>query len=94
MHVSFPIILAIGGVSQIDGYWDWDWDDDGHYHEIGSELIFVFEPGIDLEFNLARHFRLAASASYRLTSDIELYATNADALRGFQFGLTFKFGKF
>lgn len=94
VHVSFPIILAIGGVSQIDGYWDWDWDDDGHYHEIGSDLIFVFEPGIDLEFNLARHFRLAASASYRLTSDIELYATDADALRSFQFGLTFKFGKF
>ena len=94
VHVSFPIILGIGGVSQIDGYWDWDWDEDGHYHEIGSDLIFVFEPGIDLEFNLARHFRLAASATYRFTSDIELYATDADALRGFQFGLTFKFGKF
>ena len=94
VHVSVPVILGIGGVSQIDGYWDWDWDDEGHYHEIGSDLIFVFEPGIDLEFNLARHFRLAASASYRLTSDIELYATDADALRGFQFGLTFKFGKF
>jgi len=46
-----------------------------------------------LEFNLTRWFRAAAFASYRFTSDIEIYQTKADVLDGFNFGMTFKFGK-
>lgn len=94
VHITFPIVLGIGGVSLVEDDGDWNWYDDNYPDKLDKDLIFVFEPGVELEFNLALHFRMAASASYRFTSDIELLATDTDALYGFQFGLTFKFGKF
>ncbi|HYQ58302.1 MAG TPA: hypothetical protein VEP89_13255 [Draconibacterium sp.] len=95
VHVSFPILVGMGGISLIEqGRYDWNWDHYHDYHEYDTDLFFVFEPGVELEFNLARFFRMATYASYRLTSDIELYDTNRDVLRGFNVGMTFKFGKF
>lgn len=102
VHVSFPILIGGGGVTLVDMYaWDY-WDDPYYGYQYAYDAYFVFEPGVELEFNLARFFRLAAAVSYRYTSDINLYRaeigessqTKEDALRGFNFGLTFKFGKF
>ena len=104
VHLSFPVILGIGGVALVDDHswdWDWDWEDDHDYYNYDNDVFFVVEPGIELEFNLARFFRLAAFASYRFTSELELYDVTApnnrmdpDLLETFNFGLTFKFGKF
>lgn len=100
VHVSFPILLGIGGVSLGEDSWDnWDWEDDYYDRTYDSDVIFVFQPGIELEFNVARFFRMAASVSYRFTSDVELEYTNAqtidkDALRGLNYAMVFKFGKF
>ncbi|WP_297088573.1 hypothetical protein [uncultured Draconibacterium sp.] len=92
VHVSFPILVGMGGISLIEhNRWDWDWN---YTHEYDTDLFFVFEPGVELEVNLTRFFRIAAFGSYRLTSDIKLYDTGADVLRGFNVGMTFKFGKF
>jgi hypothetical protein len=102
VHVSFPILIGGGGVTLVDMYrWDY-WGDPHHGYEFAYDAFFVFEPGVELEFNLARWFRLAAAVSYRYTSDINLYRPDSniaheyrkDALRGFNYGLTFKFGKF
>jgi hypothetical protein len=54
----------------------------------------VIEPAIELEFNLTRFFRTAVFASYRHTSSTDLFETDPEVLRGFNFGMTFKFGKF
>jgi hypothetical protein len=99
VHLSFPILLGIGGVALVDDQswnWDWDWDNnqDHEYFEYDNDVFFVIEPGVELEFNLTRFFRLAAFANYRFTSKLELYDTDPDVLEGFNFGLTFKFGKF
>jgi hypothetical protein len=102
VHLSFPILIGGGGVTLVDMYsWDY-WGDPYHGNEYAYDAFFVIEPGVELEFNLARWFRLAAAVSYRHTSDIELYRPESDlsnpygkdALRGFNYGLTFKFGKF
>ncbi len=102
VHVSFPILIGGGGVTLVDMYgWDY-WGDPRHGYEYAYDAFFVFEPAVELEFNLARWFRLAAAVSYRYTSDINLYRPDSeltnqygkDALRGFNYGLTFKFGKF
>lgn len=89
VHVSFPILVGMGGVSLFKNY-GYDWD----YHEYGNDIFFVLEPAVELEFNLARFFRLAATVSYRHTSKLELFDTDENALKGFNFGMTFKFGKF
>lgn len=100
VHVSFPILLGIGGVALTNDDWNWDWEDDNyHSYNYDSDVFFVFEPGVELEFNLARFFRMAAAVSYRITSDIELTDVDEvkidyDALQGLNFALVFKFGKF
>jgi len=104
VHLSFPILFGIGGVALVDAHswdWDWDWDHNHDYYEYDNDVFFVAEPGVELEFNLARFFRLAAFASYRFTSKLELYdgsspgnMADPDLLETFNVGLTFKFGKF
>ncbi|TDN96716.1 hypothetical protein [Sunxiuqinia elliptica] len=91
VHISIPILFGFGGVSYVEHHnnWDYWWSTDDK-----SDVYFVFEPAIELEFNVTRHFRLAATASYRFTSDIEMLYTDPDILEGLTAGLVFKFGKF
>lgn len=94
VHVSFPILIGGGGVSLVDLYNEDFWGHPYPGYEYDYDAYFVFEPGVELEFNLARFFRLAAAVSYRHTSKIQILNIDEDALKGFNFGLTFKFGKF
>jgi len=94
VHVSFPILIGGGGVSLVDLYNEDFWDHPYTGYEYDYDAYFVFEPGVELEFNMARFFRLAAAVSYRYTSKIQIQKIDEDALKGFNFGLTFKFGKF
>ena len=94
VHLSFPILIGGGGVALVDMYgWEY-WGKPQPGYEYDYDAFFVIEPAVELEFNLARFFRLAAAVSYRHTSEIQLAQTEKDALRGFNYGLTFKFGKF
>lgn len=93
VHLSFPVLIGMGAAALIDDY-DWDWPYDHDYHELDSDIFFVIEPGLELEFNMARFFRTAIYASYRFTSDLELYDTDDNALRGLNVGMIFKFGRF
>lgn len=96
VHVSFPILIGMGGISLIETYghgWDY-WDSHHSVHSFGNDVFFVIEPAVELEFNMTRFFRLAAAVSYRHTSSIELHETPGDVLRGFNYAMTFKFGKF
>jgi hypothetical protein len=54
----------------------------------------VFEPGVELEFNVTRFFRTAAAVTYRFTSDVEITGMEQNVLKGLNFKLGFKFGKF
>lgn len=94
VHLSFPILVGMGGVSQVDIYHHDYWGPSDPVRNYDYDVYFVFEPAIELEFNIARFFRTAAFASYRLTSNVQLYNINENVLNGFNFGLTFKFGKF
>jgi hypothetical protein len=93
VHVAFPVIFGMGGIAQVrnygPGYWEFP-----YYDTPESDLFFIVEPGVELEFNLARFFRTAAALSYRFTSDVELFEVDPHVLHGLHFGLIFKFGKF
>ncbi len=93
VHVAFPILFGLGGVAQVtnygSGYWEYP-----HYDTSEGDLFFIVEPAVELEVNLTRFFRTAATLSYRFTTDIGLPDVAPDVLRGLNFGLTFKFGKF
>jgi hypothetical protein len=101
VHIALPMTFGGGGLGYTinrhnDNHWD-NWDDD---YTKGRGFL-IFEPGVEVEFNVMRHFRFAVGASYRLTSNMELrYNTGnslivpRDAMNGFSAGVTFKFGVF
>ncbi|MBN2635192.1 MAG: hypothetical protein JXR61_02900 [Prolixibacteraceae bacterium] len=94
VHLSFPILVGMGGVSQVDIYHPDYWGPSDPVRNYDYDVYFLLEPAVELEFNIARFFRTAAFASYRLTSNVQLYNIDENVLNGFNFGLTFKFGKF
>jgi len=72
-------------------------------------VYFVFEPGVDVEFNITKFFRIALGASYRLTDGInltykyideitgdpmEIPDINKNALNSFNAAVSLKFGWF
>nr|WP_319399108.1 hypothetical protein [uncultured Carboxylicivirga sp.] len=107
VHLSFPILIGAGGIAYTKHWENNDYNND--YREIyeDSDAFFVLEPTIELEFNMLKFFRLAFSASYRYTSNINLSYQDyrdpkpdpnvigtQDMLRGMNYGITLKFGKF
>ncbi len=93
VHLSFPVLFGMGGVALIEDYGWQSWEYDP-FNELDHDVFFVIEPAVELEFNLTRWFTTAATLSYRYTSNIDLYETDANVLNGLNFGLTCKFGKF
>ncbi len=91
VHLSFPATFAVGGMAYSRRYDDGDeWDNLVE----DTEVFLLAEPAAELEFNLTRYFRLALATSYRFTTDLQLVNTPSDALEGFNYQLTLKFGKF
>lgn len=94
VHLSFPIIAGVGGIAYTRSSWTNDpWDYREAWVEDTETFLFV-EPGVELEFNLLKFFRLALGLSYRYTSQINLIDTPSNVLEGVTSGITFKFGKF
>jgi hypothetical protein len=88
VHLSFPILLGGGAIAPVS--------DNSHaepYSEI-EDVYFVVEPGVELEVNFTKWFRIAAFATYRYTSDIDIEGVSKDALNSYSAGLTFKIGLF
>jgi hypothetical protein len=93
VHLAFPIIIGAGGIAYISDLWSAE-DDEYHNNVYDSDAFFVIEPGIEIEMNLTRFMRIGLAATYRYTSKINLPERSEDFLRGFNFGLSMKFGKF
>ncbi len=90
VHISVPVLIGVGGI----GYTTYN----DHFHDNiyvdESDAFLVIEPGIELEFNVARFFRFSLGGYYRYTSDINLINTPKNVLTGFSGGVNFKFGVF
>ena len=100
VHFTVPIIIGGGGVTYIN-----EFQMHGDYQEYpyAYDSYFLFEPGVELEVNMVKFFRVAVGVSYRMTSDINLTTTilgedvvilDKKDLNQFVVNLTFKFGKF
>ncbi len=94
VHLSFPIIGGVGGIAYTRTSHTYNnWDYPGSWIE-DTETFLVFEPGVEMELNIVKFFRLAFGVSYRFTTDLQLLNIPPQALEGFTTGITFKFGKF
>ncbi len=88
VHISFPVLFGVGAVAQVEDHHDWTYDNSR------SDAFLVFEPAVELEFNMTRHLRLAGTIGYRFTSKIDMVNTNSDVMEGANIGLILKFGRF
>lgn len=98
IHISFPILLGMGGVGRTQ--WDntmfeEDYDYDSDYNGFMGGAFLVFEPGAELEFNIAKWLRVGAGACYRFTSDVDGFDTDEMLpMNGFSYELSLKVGWF
>jgi hypothetical protein len=93
VHLSFPIIAGVGGVS----FTTFNDQIDQQYKSNNietSQSVFIFEPGAELEFNLFKFMRMSLFATYRFATDLNLEYTSKMAMNGASVGLNMKFGKF
>ena len=94
VHVSFPILIGAGGIAKsILTNYDYPYD----YTEVfveDAEAFLIAEPGVELEFNVARWLRLGLGASYRFTTTFEPSSFDSNPMDGFTGGFSLKFGKF
>jgi len=97
VHISLPVLVGVGGVAITYGYYDsYDWQ----YSSVDHDAFMIVEPGVELEFNMMKFFRMAFGAYYRYTSDVQLNYYNGlnitppDVLHGLSMGMTLKFGSF
>jgi hypothetical protein len=95
VHISIPILVGAGGIAYTSTFnpYPYDYEDFDLFVEDATGY-FLVEPGIELEINVVRFFRLAIGGYYRFTSNINLYDTSPDVLNGWSAGVTLKFGKF
>ena len=91
IHFSFPVLIGGGRIAHADEFRG------GYYYEYNINDVdgfFAIEPGVELEVNMLRYFRISFGAYYLYTSTLDMYDTPDDALNGFNVGVTFKFGSF
>jgi len=102
VHIALPVMIGVGGISYSLNNNNQNWRQNNYTESniIDSKAFFIVEPGVELEFNVVKYFRLAIGAYYRFTSDVKLqYDDNTPIekpgfLRGLSTGVTLKFGKF
>ena len=92
IHLSFPILLGAGAMGE--STWSNNYDAQESSTNMSS-VFFVAEPGVELEFNIAKWFRIGLGASYRMTSNVKgLTEIAEEPQNSFNYGMTFKMGIF
>jgi hypothetical protein len=84
VHLSMHTLIGAGSLYYHDYYWR-SWGDD---------VFFVLEPGLDLELNVSRCFRIGMGGTYRFVSGVSVPEFTDQDMSGFSAALTFKFGRF
>jgi hypothetical protein len=59
-----------------------------------SDSYFVMQPGVNMNLNITRWFRLSGGLSYRFTSGVNLEGTSNSDLSGLTSFFALRFGKF
>lgn len=95
VHISVPVLIGAGGIAYTSTWnpYPYDYENFDLLVEDATGYL-VLEPGIEVEINVVRFFRLALGGYYRYTSTIQLYDTPENVLNGWSAGLSLKFGKF
>ena len=91
VHFTIPVVVGVGGVYLYEDQGDYLYD---NFYDIENSAAFVVEPGVTVELNLFKFFRIDLGASYRYVAGTELVYLQDSDLSDLSFNATFKFGFF
>lgn len=93
VHISMPIVLGAGSMEVTDRNFFINNPVDSEF-TIENSIFFVLEPGIEIEFNITKYFRLGTGATYRYVTGLDLANVTNDELSGVNALISFRFGRF
>jgi hypothetical protein len=93
IHISIPIVMGAGSFEVTDKNFFSSNLADSEF-TIENSIFFVLEPGIQLEFNITKYFRIGAGVTYRHISGTELMNVKDKDVSGTSGILSFRFGRF
>lgn len=92
-HVTANTLIGAGGIS--NGYEKkGDNNDEDNWQNVKGSAFFVAQPGVNVEANLTKWFRIAAGGSYRLIAGNSLTGISNSDMSAPAANLSFKFGEF
>ncbi len=98
IHLSFPVLIGAGGANLGAKYYvgqsDYYPEGVATYDYIENSGFFIVEPGVYLELNMTKFFRLSAGGTYRFISGTDMVRINNNDLSGLTFSFALKFGSF
>ncbi|MCU7519463.1 MAG: hypothetical protein ACM3UR_08780 [Bacteroidota bacterium] len=94
LHSSVSLLIGAGGVSYRSANHDTDllsdeWNDDSN-----ADAVFVLEPGVSGELNIAKYMKVGFNVSYRFVNGVDTYGLKDSDFSNFSGGITLKFGVF
>ena len=95
VHITFYALLGAGGLGE--GNYEPNNDENDYYHgghNFMRAAVFVAEPAINLEINVAKFFRIDLGAAYRFVSGNGYQTVTGEKLSAPSASLTLKFGDF
>ncbi|WP_462253074.1 hypothetical protein [Ekhidna sp.] len=93
IHISIPILLGAGSLEVVDKDFFTNNPADSEF-TVENSVFFIAEPGLEIEFNITKYFRLGAGATYRYVSGLELENVKNDDVSGTTAMISFRFGRF
>lgn len=91
VHLTIPVS---GGAGWIGYQEDFYYNSNSNSDLISDDVFWYIEPGVAIELNVARSFRMDFGVSKRFTQDLSLADTPSDAFDKLSYFLTLKFGRF
>ena len=92
IHVSFPIELGVGGAGYQSSSYNHDTYD--YMGNSNGDVFMVLRPGVEVEMNMLKFFRLGLGLQYRYVYGLNLDGFGKNDLNGVTASIAFKFGKF
>lgn len=99
IHISFPILIAAGGFEISDRNYFNEFRNRDQIeldNTVERSTALVIEPGVEIEINVTKFFRIAVGGSYRVVQGVTLDRNNItdDDLTSWATHASLKFGKF
>ena len=94
VHVTFPVSGGAGWLEYSRHFDGNNFQMQGDSDFVDEDVFWYVEPGVGLEVNLSRNFRLAFGASKRFAQDLDLAGTNEGAFDKISYFITIKVGGF